>query len=105
MAVILGSRRSAGGAQALSIGPAALAPRLKSRRVKPPGNACQCPRNFNRMDDSQQEVQEQETPVDHVFRPPSIDSRQVLSGTSYSYYSVLPSPIATDENVEYVLGI
>jgi len=62
------------------------------------------------MDDSQQEAQEgqeiaQETPVDHVFRPPSIDSRQVLSGTSYTYYSDLPSAIASDENVECVLGV
>jgi ribonuclease H2 subunit A len=58
------------------------------------------------MDDSQQEPQEsQETPVDHVFRPPSINSGQILDGTSYTYYSDLPSTIASDENVECVLGI
>lgn len=62
------------------------------------------------MDDSQQEGQEgqdiaQETPVDGVFRPPSIDTPQVLSGTSYTYYSDLPPPLATDENIECVLGV
>jgi ribonuclease H2 subunit A len=57
------------------------------------------------MDDSQQDVQAQETPVDGVFRPPSIDSRQILSGTSYTFYSDLPSPIANDDNTECVLGV
>jgi len=62
------------------------------------------------MDDPQQEAQEgqeiaQETSVDDVFRPPSVDSRQILSGASYSYYSDVPSPIASDENMECVLGV
>lgn len=62
------------------------------------------------MDDSQQDNQEtqdieQETPVDDVFRPPSIDKEQILRGASYTHYSNLPEVISIDKNTECVLGV
>lgn len=66
------------------------------------------------MDDPQQETQDtidetqdidQETPVEDVFRPPSINKQQVLYGSSYTHFSDLPEAIANDKNTECVLGV
>lgn len=66
------------------------------------------------MDDSQQDTRdvaqetqdfEQETPVEHVFRPPSVDKQQILHGASYTHYSPLPAILSADKNTECVLGV
>lgn len=48
---------------------------------------------------------EQETPIDGVFRPPSIRNAEILSGASYPYYSALPQVIKHDPTTECVLGV
>ena len=47
----------------------------------------------------------QETPVENVFVPPSIDIAQVLSGHSYSYHSPIPRSVSEDVSTECVLGV
>lgn len=48
---------------------------------------------------------EQETPIDGVFRPPSIRDTEILSGASYPYYSALPQAVKLDPTIECVLGV
>jgi len=46
-----------------------------------------------------------ETPVDDVFRAPSIYSSDILNGSSYSHYSPIPENISNDMSSECVLGV
>lgn len=63
------------------------------------------------MDDvmeDQPEAQEdvlQETPAADVFIPPSIDTKQVLLGDSYTHHSAIPPTIRDDMTTECVLGV
>ncbi|EKG11206.1 Ribonuclease HII/HIII [Macrophomina phaseolina MS6] len=59
------------------------------------------------MDEPMLDAQEaaQETPVDHVFRAPSIKTADILKGASYAHYSAIPEAIANDITTECVLGV
>ena len=47
----------------------------------------------------------QETPLENVFIPPSINKAQVLFGASYTHHSAIPNAIAADLSTECVLGV
>lgn len=58
------------------------------------------------MDDQvDSQTVEQETPAEDVFIPPSVHTRRLLAGESYSHYSDLPNAVKHDLNVECVLGV
>ncbi len=62
------------------------------------------------MDDPQEDHLEsqdiaQETPVEGVFIPPSIDRSRVLSGESYTHHCAIPTAVASDPAAECVLGV
>ena len=59
------------------------------------------------LPDDQAESQNiaEETPVENVFIPPSIDKVRVLSGDSYTHHSAIPPTIAADSTTECVLGV
>ncbi|KAK7554676.1 ribonuclease H-like domain-containing protein [Phyllosticta citricarpa] len=59
------------------------------------------------MDDQIPETQDisLETPVDDVFRAPSVHAPEILNGASYSHFSPLPQTIASDLTTECVLGV
>ncbi|WPH04182.1 Hypothetical protein R9X50_00707000 [Acrodontium crateriforme] len=58
------------------------------------------------MDDqSESQNVAEETPVENVFIPPSIDKTRVLSGESYTYISAIPETIKADMTIECVLGV
>lgn len=46
-----------------------------------------------------------ETPVDDVFRAPSINTPEILNGNSYTHHSPIPATILNDMSTECVLGI
>ena len=47
----------------------------------------------------------QETPIDGVFRPPSITKEKLVNGVSYSYYSKIPEVVQQDMSTECCLGV
>lgn len=46
-----------------------------------------------------------ETPVDDVFRAPSISSSFLFDGKSYTHHSPVPETISQDMRTECVLGV
>ncbi|KAK5172564.1 uncharacterized protein LTR77_002684 [Saxophila tyrrhenica] len=56
-------------------------------------------------DQSESQDIAQETPVEDVFIPPSIDKTRVLSGESYTYHSNIPHGTSSDPTAECVLGV
>lgn len=62
---------------------------------------------FTTMDDTNIDSQEiaLETPADHVFRAPSICTKEILHGASYAHYSAIPKTIADEMATECVLGV
>ena len=58
------------------------------------------------VDDSQEVPDlEQETPTGNVFIPPSIDRSQIVSGVSYSHFSLVPPGLQGEDSAECVLGV
>lgn len=62
------------------------------------------------MDDVQESQPEsqalaEETPIDNVFIPPSINNKRVLSGESYTHMSGVPAALTARPGVECVLGV
>ncbi|RMY60018.1 hypothetical protein D0863_11740 [Hortaea werneckii] len=51
-----------------------------------------------------QDIQD-ETPASHAFIPPSVDTKRVLSGDSYTHLSDIPEAIKADMSTECVLGV
>ncbi|KAK3074314.1 hypothetical protein LTR53_003362 [Teratosphaeriaceae sp. CCFEE 6253] len=47
----------------------------------------------------------QETPVENVFIPPSIDNQRILSGESYTHLSAVPATLTAEMSTECVLGV
>jgi ribonuclease H2 subunit A len=65
--------------------------------------------NF-RMDDALEDQPEsqsiaQETPVENVFIPPSINRARILSGESYTHHSAIPTAVASNPQDDCVLGV
>lgn len=46
-----------------------------------------------------------ETPTSHAFIPPSVDTKRVLSGDSYTHLSDIPEALKADMSTECVLGV
>lgn len=46
-----------------------------------------------------------ETPAKDVFVAPSISRSEILSGSSYNYYSAIPEVVQRDGATECVLGV
>ncbi|KAI7541815.1 ribonuclease H-like protein [Hortaea werneckii] len=51
-----------------------------------------------------QDIQD-ETPASHAFIPPSVDTKRVLSGDSYTHLSDIPEALKADMSTECVLGV
>ena len=47
----------------------------------------------------------QETPIENVFIPPSVNEDEILNGSSYTYHSPVPEVIFSNPNAACVLGV
>ncbi|KAF1814640.1 ribonuclease H-like protein [Eremomyces bilateralis CBS 781.70] len=54
--------------------------------------------------DAPQDLEQDVTPS-NIFIPPTVDTPKLLSGNTYSYFSPIPSAIASDLSTECVIGI
>lgn len=61
----------------------------------------------NTMDEQMEDVPDiaQETPPDHAFIPPSIDSPRILAGETCTHYCSIPQALIEDMSIPCVLGV